>query len=82
MDQQTIEKILNGLISGDAEITKHMIDTYFTEDTVFLHPFYIMRGRESVYSVWRSTFALLLVRPSIKEYWARVGLCQGCTHDL
>lgn len=80
MDRQQVGIILDGLISGNAETTEFMINKYFTEDTVFEHPFYIMRGKENVYSVWRSTFALLLVKPYIKDFWVEVRLSETFTY--
>ncbi|MEW5317985.1 MAG: hypothetical protein WDW38_009239 [Sanguina aurantia] len=71
MDESQVLSILHGLTSGDSKTTQYMMNKYYTEDTVFEHAFYFMRGRKAVYSVWRGAFGLLLVEPHFIEYWAK-----------
>lgn len=77
MDESQVLSILHGLTSGDSKTTQYMMNKYYTEDTVFEHAFYFMRGRKAVYSVWRGAFGLLLVEPHFIEYWAKVSLHQA-----
>ncbi|TPX40142.1 hypothetical protein SeMB42_g05663 [Synchytrium endobioticum] len=56
MDVKTWEKhlrtIVDGIVTTDISQVKYTLETYFAQDVMFYHPYFIARGRDEAYKIF------------------------------
>lgn len=66
------EAVLSRLLSGNPTLTKVAVETFYTADATFKHPFFLMKGIDEItriFTFWARANSTITPLPGVTQMW-------------